>query len=175
WDLAPENGPALLTAPAPRRLGLYFEALYECLLRDLLGWTVLARNLPIRQGRETLGELDLVARNPVTGNVEHHEIAVKFYLGYHHANGEALWYGPNARDRLDLKTAHLLEKQSQRRQLAATIATLQAHGIPQPQLSRIFMPGYLFYPSRINVRAATMPVPATLPANHERGRWLYYD
>src|SRR5690606_32680296 len=27
WDLAPENGPALLTAPAPRRLGLYFEAL----------------------------------------------------------------------------------------------------------------------------------------------------
>ena len=171
WDAAPEQGPALLTSPAPRRLGLYFEALYECLLRDLLGWRVLARNVPIRHGGATLGELDFVVENPVSGAIEHHEIAVKFYLGYRYPHGDVLWHGPNAVDRLDLKSAHLLQRQSQRLQLEATTLALQARGIPVPQLSRIFLPGYLFYPRQS--ADPVLPSPRQAPDNHTRGSWLY--
>lgn len=171
WDAAPEHGPALLTSPAPRRLGLYFEALYECLLRDLLGWRVLARNVPVRHGGTTLGELDFVVQNPASAAIEHHEIAVKFYLGYRYPHGDVLWHGPNAVDRLDLKSAHLLQRQSQRLQLEATTVALQSRGLPAPTLSRIFLPGYLFYP-RLPPEAGLTPPPQT-PGNHARGSWLY--
>lgn len=175
WDAQPEAGPAVLSQPANRRLGLYFESLYACLLTDILGWDLLIRNLPIRARGITLGELDFIVRNVHTGEVEHHEIAVKFYLGYVPpgslaSNNDVRWYGPNARDRLDLKTRRLLDEQSQRTALPETAAALQQQGIEQPQVSRIFMPGYLFYPLDTQVQAAEW-----VPVNHLRGAWAYLD
>tara|TARA_R100001039_G_scaffold36467_1_gene32817 strand:+ start:1499 stop:2416 length:918 start_codon:yes stop_codon:yes gene_type:complete len=168
WDEHPETGPDVLCETPHYRLGLYTEQLYDCLLRDLLGWTVVARNLPIRAHGKTLGELDFVVRNPHTGNNEHHEIAVKFYLGYRHRNAAGIrWYGPNARDRLDLKSERMLHLQSQRCRLPETLDTLAAAGIEAPSVSRVFMPGYLFYPVD-----AALPAPATADASHLRGHWL---
>lgn len=175
WDAMPETAPAALLEPAHRRLGYYFERLYECLLRDLLGWEVLARNLPIRSQVRTLGELDFILRNPHTGSVEHHEIAVKFYLGYIEQSdtedpAQVRWYGPNAVDRLDLKTARMLEHQSQRTLLAESVAALDLLGIEAPVKPRIFMPGYLFYPDGHGV-----PLPVGVPHDHQRGRWAYLE
>lgn len=169
WDENPESGPSLLREAPHPRLGLYFERLYECLMTDVLGWDVLARNLPIRSGGRTLGELDFVLRNPHTKAIEHHEIAVKFYLGYALAD-EILWYGPNAKDRLDIKTRRLLEHQSQRTQLAETVTALGLLGINEALIPRIFMPGYLFYPCE---RPLAAPIQA--PDKHERGHWLYLE
>lgn len=169
WDAHPETGPAVLTDVPKSRLGLYFEELYECLLTNLLGYEVLARNLQIRGAERTLGELDFVVRNPLTHHVEHHEVAIKFYLGvYQQESGATVWHGPNAIDRLDLKTRSLLEQQSQRTLLAETAAALHALGIAQPVATRIFMPGYLFYPFD-----QELSVPPQVPADHERGHWLY--
>ncbi|WP_339651562.1 DUF1853 family protein [Halopseudomonas pelagia] len=173
WDAEPEAGPAVLTEAANPRLGMYFESLYACLLTDVLGWDLLVRNLPIRRGGITLGELDFVVRNPHSGLVEHHEIAVKFYLGYIQPGSvdseqNVSWYGPNARDRLDLKTRRLLDEQSQRTALPEAVAALRQRGIEQPQISRIFMPGYLFYPRNTQVQAAEW-----VPADHPRGGWAY--
>lgn len=175
WDADPAAGPAVLTEVANPRLGLYFESLYACLLTDILGWELLVRNMPIRSAGITLGELDFVLRNRDTGLVEHHEIAVKFYLGYPQPDldvaGDAVrWYGPNARDRLDLKTRRLLQQQSQRSALPATIQELHQQGIEQPQVTRIFMPGYLFYPLNAQVQAE-----ASVPVDHARGSWAYLD
>ncbi|MEH6499473.1 MAG: DUF1853 family protein [Pseudoalteromonas distincta] len=175
WDAYPESGPAVLNDVANPRLGLYFESLYACVLTDILGWELLVRNLPIRSAGITLGELDFVVRNRHTGVVEHHEIAVKFYLGYpppeRAAEGEvARWYGPNARDRLDLKTRRLQEEQSQRCALPETIQALHQRGIAQPQVTRIFMPGYLFYPLHAHVQAEP-----GVPLHHARGAWAYLD
>ncbi len=173
WDAHPATGPAVLTDIPKPRLGLYFEELYECLLTHLLGFEVLARNLQIRGAERTLGELDFVVRNPRTHEIEHHEVAVKFYLGVHRQeSGATFWHGPNAIDRLDLKTRSLLEPQSQRTLLAETAAALQALGIAQPVTTRIFMPGYLFYPSPDSPDQESN-VPPTVPSNHERGHWLY--
>lgn len=168
WDALPEGGPEVLTATPHYRLGLYLEQLYDCLLRDILGWRVIARNLPIRVHGNTLGELDFIVRNPLTGHNEHHEIAVKFYLGYLAPNNtDGQWYGPNAHDRLDLKSYRMLQKQSQRCQLPEAIDTLSAAGIEAPVTSRIFMPGYLFYPLDGALRA-----PVSADTGHLRGHWL---
>lgn len=168
WDKHPEDGPGVLTEPPHYRLGLYFERLYECLMSDILGWTVVARNLPVRAKGITLGELDFIVRNPHTGNNEHHEIAVKFYLGYQLQNQAGVrWYGPNARDRLDIKSERMLQEQSQRCQLPETLDALCAAGIATPVLSRIFMPGYLFNPPN-----ATLQIPASADPDHLRGHWL---
>ena len=59
WDRAPQHGPEVLTEEPARRLGHYFERLYECLMRDLLGWEILLKNQPVRNNGITLGELDL--------------------------------------------------------------------------------------------------------------------
>lgn len=168
WDLNPSSGPCLLSEVPHYRLGLYVESLYECLLTELLGWQVLARNLPIRAAGTTLGELDFVVRNPHTRGVEHHEIAVKFYLGYQSSPENLRWYGPNARDRLDLKTDKLLNQQSPRSQLPEARAVLSDMGVSAPLAQRIFMPGYLFYP----VDKTLIP-PASVAPNHLHGRWTY--
>ena len=47
WDQQPEAMPARLAQPAERRLGHYFERLYEVLLKELLGWELLLKNQQI--------------------------------------------------------------------------------------------------------------------------------
>jgi hypothetical protein len=125
WDAAPQEAPAFVHALPNPRLGLYFETLYDALLTHLLGWQVLARNLPIRAGGLTLGELDFVVRNPRTGEVEHHEIAVKFYLGYEaRPLGPAQWLGPNPADSLEGKAQRMQDEQRRRTQLPEAQAAL---------------------------------------------------
>ncbi|MGQ9426998.1 DUF1853 family protein [Gilvimarinus sp. F26214L] len=170
WDRQPSTAPALLGADPPRRLGLYFEILYRCLLEDLLGWPVIAHNVPVRDAGRTLGELDFIVRNPHTGLTEHHEIAVKFYLGY--GSDPSYWYGPNAKDRLDIKSQRLLDHQSRLCEREETRQVLTSLGIDQAPAARIFMPGYLFYP--ITTRTGgRLSSPESVPENHARGWWLY--
>lgn len=171
WDLDPASGPSVLTDTPHRRLGLYFERLYACLTTELLGWDLLASNLPVRAAGTTLGELDFLLRNPTTGKLEHHEIAVKFYLGYRSGGGEdVLWYGPNARDRLDIKTRRLLEHQSVLCQRPEAELALESVGVDELPEPRIFMPGYLFYP-----RGNDLAAPMQVANDHGRGLWLYHD
>lgn len=169
WDRDPSAGPPVLTDEPNRRLGIYFERLYACVLTELLGRDLLASNLPVRGSGTTLGELDFLLRNPATGELEHHEIAVKFYLGFREDElSPVRWYGPNARDRLDLKTRRLLEHQSVLGQRAETKDVLAARGVFDLPRARIFMPGYLFYPLQ-----GSLPAPAQAAPDHARGHWLY--
>lgn len=171
WDREPLLGPAVLTEQPARRLGHYFERLYECLIKDLLGWEILLKNQPIRNNGITLGELDFVVRNPVDNVVEHHEIAVKFYLGHLESDQDnVLWYGPNSRDRLDIKTQRLIEHQSQLTNRPEAHSLFASSGIEPPAVSRIFMPGYLFYPL-----GKSLSPPDRVPADHLRGDWLHID
>lgn len=171
WDTHPGTMPDRLQEPAERRLGHYFERLYEVLLVDLLGWEVLLKNQPVRRQGITLGELDFIVRNTADDVIEHHEIAVKFYLGYPgNQGGPTLWYGPNASDRLDLKTRHLIEHQSLMAQRPEARAMFESLGVESPTRQCIFMPGYLFYPND-----PSLPGPRDVPDNHLRGHWIYLD
>ncbi|MBA4501731.1 DUF1853 family protein [Marinobacterium marinum] len=169
WDHAPETLPELLQGAPARRLGHYFEQLYACLLSDLLGWPLLARNLPIRDSCRTLGELDFLVRNLRLNRVEHHEIAVKFYLGHRSAeSGLVRWYGPDSRDRLDIKTERLLTHQTRLTALPDTRAAMRALGIQTPPVPFLYMPGYLFQPLRED-----LPVPEQVDSDYASGRWCY--
>lgn len=168
WDQDVEKRPAALVEPPPRRLGLYFEQLYAVLMADLLGWSILGRNLAVHDGGRTLGELDILLRNPASGAVEHHEIAVKFYLGiYDRAREAPLWYGPDTRDRLDIKTGRMLDHQCRMIERAETRALLDTLGVGKAVTAHAFMPGYLFYPLHGQLAA-----PSTVAEKHLRGYWL---
>lgn len=173
WDTNPQAGPEVLCATPHHRLGYYVESLYACLITELLGWSILAKNLPIRAGGATLGELDFLIHNPHTDAVEHHEIAIKFYLGYAgSAQQPRGWYGPNPQDRLDIKTERMLGPQSQRALLPETLEVLAHHDIQVPAISRVFMPGYLFYPHK---PAPEITLPISCPDHHLRGQWIYWE
>lgn len=158
---------AWLAGNPVRRLGLYYERLWQFALHGAPDIEVLAANLPIRQSGQTLGELDLLLRD---AEGEHHlELAVKFYLGPPAEDGgdAAQWLGPGSHDRLDLKLAHLSQRQlplSSRREARSTLNALQL-GDTQAAL---WLGGYLFYPW-----AQTCAAPRGASPQHLRGRWLH--
>ncbi|MDO5768227.1 MAG: DUF1853 family protein [Psychrobacter sp.] len=105
----------LMTRPSPYRLGFHFEGLIHFWLIDgfalnLHPFEVLAHNVQLYQGKQTTGELDYILRNHDTGEIEHWELAIKFFLGsppYTFAD----WVGMNSRDNLERKMTHMQSKQ----------------------------------------------------------------
>ena len=85
------------------RLGYYFESLVEFWLRYGCAYQPLIAHLPVKDAQRTVGEFDYLFMDSARQAVQHWEVAVKFYLHHEDANGRILWYGPNPRDRLDLK------------------------------------------------------------------------
>lgn len=170
-DRAPQPLLEWLAARPGTRLGHYFESLYSYYLQRILHWPLLLANTPIRDhGGRTLGELDFLVRNPQTGRLEHHEVAVKFYLGLHSADG-SWWYGPNARDRLDLKAHHMTGHQCRMTERPETRATLLYHGIDEPVTPVLIMPGYLFRP----LDGPEPDYPHWVNPAHEQGGWCRYS
>ncbi|SFM14648.1 DUF1853 family protein [Marinobacter zhejiangensis] len=155
------------------RLGHYFEALYAFLLEWLLEWPIILRNAAIRaDDGHTLGELDFIVHNPVTKEFEHHEIAVKFYLGLVQ-DGQTLWFGPNARDRLDLKAGRMTSHQLTMTQRPETRKILTSHGVNGSITPVLTMPGYLFRP--LSPELPESSDSDYINPHHETGRWLYHS
>lgn len=156
-----------LSQHSVRRLGLYYERLWQFALHAAPGITVLAANLPIRQQGHTLGELDMLLRDDE--GVHHLELAIKLYLGRAQCSGADLthWLGPGSRDRLDIKLAHMGQHQlpmSAGEQAKHRLAELN---ICQPQAA-MWLAGYLFHPWQ----QAYAPPQGGNPGNL-RGRWLH--
>ena len=151
-----------------RRLGLYYERLWQFALHAAPGVEVLAANLPIRQHGHTLGELDMLLRDEE--GVHHLELAIKLYLGQPSCNGTdlAYWLGPGSRDRLDLKLTHLGQHQLPLSTRAEAQQRLTELDIQRPQAA-LWLGGYLFYPWQQPSYAA----PAEGNPEHLRGRWLH--
>ncbi|MCW2270471.1 cobalt chelatase [Pseudomonas sp. MYb187] len=156
-----------LAQAATRRLGLYYERLWQFALQHAPGVTLLAANLPIRTGGHTLGELDILLHD--SEGVHHLELAIKLYLGPPGGDGKdpAHWLGPGCHDRLDRKLAHLAEHQlpiSAREESREVLAALDI-----TQLSaQLWLAGYLFYPWPGHADA-----PEGAHPQHLHGRWLH--
>lgn len=166
-DRDPAPLEAWLAQHSIRRLGLYYERLWQFALMAAPGVTLLAANLAIREGGHTLGELDLLLQDDC--GVHHQELAIKLYLGPQQGDGRDAeqWLGPGSQDRLARKLDHLLNHQlplSARPQAQAALAAL---GIAQVQ-PQLWLAGYLFYP----LPGFSQP-PAGALAEHLRGRWLH--
>ncbi|WP_097460693.1 DUF1853 family protein [Mangrovitalea sediminis] len=167
-DSHPETLLSRLGERQSHRLGVYFEQLYRFALEHFMDCEVVLQNQQIQENQHTLGELDFIVRRHQDQRVEHHEIAVKFYLGYVPDSEEPDWWGPDSRDRLGRKLHRLLTHQARLCEQATTRTFLQQLDIKQVY-PRIFLRGYLFNP------VAGQPVPGLPPGTSEqspRGYWL---
>lgn len=100
-----------LSAQKNQRLGTYFERLWSYWLLHNGRYQLLAHNLQVMQDQQTLGEFDFIVHDTVADQIEHWELAVKFYLGIPPLDDSKHWFGANTHDRLDLKYQHLVGKQ----------------------------------------------------------------
>ncbi|WP_237055433.1 DUF1853 family protein [Microbulbifer sediminum] len=143
-QLAPQLQGTLDRADQQRsasRLGAYFENLWAFAFTHHPDYRLLHRNLPLRAGGRTLGELDFIVRHHPSGLTEHWEIAVKFYLQVQ----EEFWVGPGLRDRLDIKLARMREHQLPLIRQPAAAELLAQQGICIERQWAL-MPGRLFRP-----------------------------
>jgi hypothetical protein len=166
-DRDPDSLLNWLAQSSVRRLGLYYERLWQFALHAAPGIELLAANLPIRQNGQTLGELDLLLRDEE--GVHHLELAIKFYLGPQRQSGAELahWIGPGCHDRLDIKLDHLSQHQLPMSARAEARPALAELNLSTTQAA-LWLGGYLFYPW-----AKTCEPPLGANPQHLIGHWLH--
>lgn len=165
-DAAPAELEHWLSLGSSRRLGLYYERLWQFALARAPGIRLLGANLPVRVAGQTLGELDLLLQDEE--GVHHLELAIKLYLGPRHGQGEdaAQWLGPGSLDRLDLKLEHLAQHQLPLSSNPECRPLLEELGA-WPASAELWLGGYLFYPWPGDCTA-----PLGAHGEHLHGRWL---
>jgi hypothetical protein len=161
---------AVLNENNDRRLGSYFENL----LAFWLAWPgnpryrLIAHGLAVRNEHRTLGELDFLVEKLGSGELQHWEVAVKFYLGIGAGGAHKNWIGPGQRDRLDLKVSHLLGHQLALTETPAGAQLMHERGVYSPA-KICLLKGRLFYPPGVQ-QSVWAPVNAS--PEHPRGWWM---
>ena len=149
------------------RVGRYFEALTHYWLQHLAGLEVVANNLQLRDGKQTVGEIDFLFRE--NEQLIHWEVAVKYYLQLVPDCEEHEYIGPNTADNLASKTKRLFEEQlprSTEQNLVRELGVLDGTGSIKRQA---FIKGWLFY-------HGFPETPGTCPSSinpaHLKGFWI---
>lgn len=166
----PEPLLSFLASHPSRRLGRYLEALIQFWLQQAPEFSLVAANVPVHAQGRTHGEFDLLLRD-AAGQLQHWEVAGKFYLGIGDTRDPDNWLGPNPEDRLSEKLTHLLTHQARLGQNPAALPLLRRMGLEKP-LPRAFLKGYLFYPLEQWLADDCRPPRLAGPA-HGRGFWLH--
>ena len=133
---------------ASSRIGFYFEALISFLLNEYPEFELIAEHLQLHQNGKTLGEIDFLYKNMNTGEITHLEVAIKYYLGssqWRSINHPFKhWLGPMIKDRLDLKSNHLINHQTAISDSEAFRDLAREQDLPQPTRKSVMLLGYLF-------------------------------
>lgn len=141
------------------RLGHYFEDLLAFWLGDE-GWhefMLIGHGIQRMDGKRTLGELDFLLENLDTGQIEHWEVCVKFYLGEGRLNA-ADWVGLQRQDTLGRKLHHLQQQQ---------FAVRRIQGLTIDR-RRAVVKGRLFWPTVLPQQQGAID---WLNPTHLRGNW----
>ncbi|MEB6667687.1 DUF1853 family protein [Acinetobacter vivianii] len=140
------------------RLGLRFENLlwFWLLDDDYHPYQLLGHSIQKIAGAITLGELDFVVLNQETQEVEHWEVALKYYLG----EGKldlAQWFGLNREDTLQRKLKHFTQRQFQ---------FTEANHYPIQRKFAV-MKGQLYLPTD----QSELSVPSWINTSRRLGQW----
>ncbi|TOH24507.1 DUF1853 family protein, partial [Vibrio parahaemolyticus] len=74
------------------RLGFLYQHLCTAALANSEEYEILAEEIQLNDSDgKTIGAIDLILKNRTLDQLEHWEVAIKFYLLH-----EGVWYGPNA-------------------------------------------------------------------------------
>ncbi|HBJ38737.1 MAG TPA: hypothetical protein DDZ51_29095, partial [Planctomycetaceae bacterium] len=140
-------------------VGRYFEHLVAYWISSIRRCEVVAHSLQLRDGKRTVGEIDLLFRDE-QGRLNHWEVACKFYLQVDVNHVPITDYiGPNANDTLSQKSARLLKHQ----------LPLGVRYFPEIEISEAFVKGRIFYHWHTGSKG---PLPVELATDHLEGKWL---
>lgn len=170
-DAQPEYLQQRVDSQKDRRMGRYFETLWAFWLEQHPRYEIVQQNLPLRQGGNTIGELDFLVLDKQSGKYLHWEMAVKFYLGVGDTRMQCNWHGPGKKDRLDKKVEHLHNRQSVISRQPAASVLLDEMGLHVDECG-VILKGRLFYPS---VTSEPILSPVDAGQEHEKGKWLTLD
>lgn len=140
-----DQDPALLlqfiAESKSQRRGHYFERLLAFWFTHSPYFDLIAAQHQVFENERTVGEFDFVVLNKRSGQTEHWEVAVKYFLGI--AGKQWLsWIGPNPKDSLGKKTQKL-EQQAKLGSRAGGQQVLRDLNL-SAVTSRVFLKGYLF-------------------------------
>lgn len=134
------------------RLGKRVEQFYSEILTNNSDVELLARNIQLKEGLRTIGELDFILRYKLMP--VHLELVYKFYL-FDSSEGETEidhWIGPNRKDCLKYKLDKLIDKQLPmvfHESNAELLSRLNI--VPEELLQRVDFRGQLFVPANESV------------------------
>ncbi len=155
------------------RLGYYFEVLVELWLQQIYPDFCFAPHLQIKADGKTVGEFDFLFSQATEHETSHWEVAVKFYLRYEHEEERVLWYGPNSRDRLDLKLDKMFQHQLRLGFKPQSQSVLRQMGFLNI-VPHALMKGYLFYPASGDWQRTEVDN-VGISSRHLRGWWTKLD
>ena len=98
----------LPTYTGSNRLGFYYQWLWKQSLQHNHQYTLIAEEIQIQQDKQTIGAIDFLIYNNRTHQLEHWEVAIKYYLEY-----GGLWVGSQIHDELTKKTNRMIQHQLQ--------------------------------------------------------------
>jgi hypothetical protein len=159
----------ICTLNLQQKLGHLYEDALAVLLESTPQYDVLAQGLPIRQDAgHTLGELDYLLRDLVSGRTIHLELAVKFYLAVETESGLRL-PGPDARD-------HYFRKLEKMRSHQLILVDKFRDLLPDEFRDKEVDVQQLVHGCIFNHVRAARPVQAEfLNPNGRRGKWLHAE
>jgi len=153
-------------------LGKYFESLVEYWLKLSLDKKLLAHNLQVFKGRNTVGEYDFIYRDNRNNKVYHLECAGKFYIAHKNTSNHSNFIGPNAIDNLENKLNKIFNEQILLSKTDAGMDALLLEDINQEITPKIFFKGYLFYYSDLFFSNSYL-IPKDSNPDHPKGWWIY--
>ena len=150
------------------KLGIRFEDIICNWIEATPDLELLSRNLPVHDGERTIGEFDLLVQH--ADQIEHWELAVKFYLGLNDQRQINNWFGPDPRDTLAAKFNKVRDHQLKLSEHPAAQSLLNENGWEINQ-TRAFMKGRLFHPYNAFCHRE-FDYPREVNENHEKGWWI---
>ena len=123
--------------PIPQRIRLGHQMEHVCkqLLDASDTYEILVYNLPVRKGKQTLGEIDYILRDTATGQIIHLELTYKFYIiDLQISEPIHQLMGPNRRDMFFTKMEKIKNEQFGLLHSPAGQKTLAEKGIPTQEI-----------------------------------------
>ncbi len=148
------------------RLGHYFETLLSYWFAHNSRYQLLAQNLPLHDGKRTVGEFDFIVRDQQKNKTQHWEVACKFYLGIGNTSNINNWHDAMLKDNLAKKYQQMQTRQSQLSEQPSSKSALDSLGIHIDE-KICLMKGRLFYPLEYLKRSA----PPILANSHLQAWW----
>ncbi|MEC6795851.1 DUF1853 family protein [Photobacterium sp. S4TG1] len=117
------------------RLGFYYQWLWQQLIIHHPDYSLIGEEIQLQWQHQTAGAIDFLVHNHSNDELEHWEVAIKFYLSFQHQ-----WPGPNANDNLDKKINRMRNHQLQ----LTTHPAFNHLDYSLPTRRRLIMQGRLF-------------------------------